>query len=424
MLLIQQGHLVNPATKTSEVCDILIEGETIAHIAPTIEPPVGVTIIDARGKHVFPGFIDLHVHLRDPGLEYKEDIHTGSDAAAKGGFSTVCCMPNTLPVNDSKTVTAYIVNKAKAYGKCRVLPYGSISKGMKGEVLTPMAELLEAGAIGFSDDGKNVDNAEMMKIALEYSSMWNALIAAHTEDPHIGKGGVVHEGFYSSKTGLKGIPDITESLGVARDIELAYYTGTRVHFCHVSAKRSVELIRQAKASGLPVTAEVTPHHLFLNDSAIETYDTNFKMNPPLRSEEDRLACIAGLLDGTLDAIATDHAPHAIGDKEKEFDHAPFGVIGLETALPVTLELVQQGKMALDDLIAALTIKPAAILGRSDLGDLSAGKPADLSLWDLTANDTIDDTFFASKSHNSCFKGRQVVGRNTLTIFGGKPVYES
>lgn len=423
MKIIRNGWLVNPATATDEVCDILINGEgRIQEVGKNLQHE-GADIIDASGRHVFPGLIDLHVHFRDPGQEWKEDVHTGSDAAAKGGFTTVCCMANTTPVNDSKTVTEYIVNKARAYGKCDVLPFGTITGGMKGETISAMAEMIEAGAIGFSDDGRNVNNSEVMRIALEYASMFGAIMASHSEDPHVGHGGVVHEGRYSSQTGLKGIPDITESLIVARDIELARYTGAPVHFCHVSAGRSIALIRQAKAQGIPVTAEVTPHHLFLNDSAITTFDTNFKMNPPLRSEEDRQACVEGLLDGTLDIIATDHAPHAITDKEKDFDHAAFGVIGLETALPIVLRLYQQQKLSLSALIERLTWKPAQILRRDhEIGDLSAGKWADLVIVDLERSTTISTEYFASKSKNSPFIGQTVKGLPVATYFRGNCVY--
>ncbi|MBB5021057.1 dihydroorotase [Desulfurispira natronophila] len=425
MKLIRNAHVVDPATDTDGVKDILIDRNgLIAEVGSGLSGGEA-EVIDASGLHAFPGLVDLHVHLRDPGQEWKEDIHTGCDAAVKGGFTTICCMPNTTPVNDSKTTTGYMVEKARAYGKCSVLPFGTITLGMKGETIAPMAEMMEAGAIGFSEDGRNVDNSEVMRIALEYASMFGALIAVHNEDPYVGRGGVVHEGVYSSKAGLKGIPDIKESLMVARDIELAYYTGCPVHFCHISTRRSVELIRNAKAQGLPVTAEVAPHHLFLNDSLITTYDTNYKMNPPLRSEDDRLACLEGLADGTIDVIATDHAPHAITDKEKDFDHAAFGVIGLETALPLTLHLVRENVLSLRQLIERLSTTPARILGRNtQIGTLAPGARADLVLVDLERKDIVGDDFFASKSHNSPFLGQQVQGLPVSTYYGGTCVYKA
>lgn len=424
-ILIRKARLIDAGAGIDAQRDLLIDDSLgrVAEIGEQIQAPEGARVIDAEGKWALPGLIDLHVHFRDPGMEYKEDVCTGSDAAARGGFTSVCCMANTRPVNDSKVTTRYIIEKAEQHGKCRVMPFASLSQRMKGEAITPMQELLEAGAIGFSDDGHNVDNAELMRVALEYSHSLNALIAAHNEDPHIGRGGVVNEGVWSSRTGLRGIPAVTESLGVARDIELARYTGARVHFCHLSTRRSVQLVREAKRQGIPVTAEVTPHHLLLNDACIAEFNTNFKMNPPLRSEDDRLACIEGLVDGTIDCIATDHAPHAIADKEKEFDHAPFGVIGLESAFAVCMQLVDDGLLELQRLVEALTSVPARILGRPDLGTLAPGNPADLCLIDPNCETVIDEDFFRSRSRNSAFLGTQVRALPVMTILGGRITFE-
>ena len=419
-ILIKNGRLVDPSCGADEVTDLLIEAGRIKEAGRGIKA-TGAAEVDARGKVVAPGFIDLHVHLRSPGQEHKETILTGSRAAARGGFATVCSMANTDPVVDSGTVVEYVKGQNAKAGLVNILPYGAVTVGLKGENLTEMGDLKEAGVAGFSDDGASIMNAGVMRRALEYSQMTGLPIIAHCEDKHLTGNGVVHQGRTSTRLGLAGIPAESETVMIARDILLVQATGGRLHIAHVSTAGGVELIRAAKAKGIPVTAEVTPHHLALTEEALGTYDSRFKMNPPLRSEADVKALQQGLKDGTLDAVATDHAPHALAEKEAELTQAPFGVIGLETAFGVLMtKLVHRGTLSLKDLIAALTIRPAHVLG-IDRGTLKVGAVADVVILDPDVAWTVEKETFASKSANSPFLDWGLKGRVTDLFVGGKAV---
>lgn len=417
-LLIAGGLIVDPSRNLEERRDLLIEGGKVAALEPpgTI-PPEGRQAIDATGLVVAPGLIDLHVHLREPGEEYKEDIDSGTRAAARGGFTAVACMPNTRPVNDNATITRYILDRANAAGSTRVYPVGAISVGSRGEALSEYADLKDAGCVAVSDDGRPVMNALLMRRALEYARTFDLPVISHAEDLNLRADGVVHEGRISVRLGLKGIPAAAEEVMVYRDICLARLTGARLHLAHVSTAGSVALIREAKAAGLPVTAETAPHYFTLTEEAVLGFDTNAKVNPPLRSEEDRAAIIEGLADGTLDAIATDHAPHSVLEKDVEFAQAAFGLIGLETALGLTLRLVHNGKITLSRAIALLSTHPARILGVPG-GTLAPGSPADVTLIDLNREWTVDVGQFASKSRNCPFDGWSLKGMAVMTILGG------
>jgi dihydroorotase len=380
--------------------------------------------MDAAGLVVCPGLIDMHVHLRQPGREDKETIATGTLAAARGGFTAVCCMPNTDPVNDTRSVTEFILDTAKREGAVHVYPVGAISKGLRGEELAEIGELFESGCVAVSDDGRPVMNAELMRRAMEYAGMFDLPVISHCEDLHLSGKGVVHEGIVSTELGLCGIPSTSEAAMVARDILLAELTGGRLHVAHVSAAESVRLIREAKARGVRVSCEATPHHFALTEEAVRGFDTNAKMNPPLRSESDRQAILAGLRDGTIDVIATDHAPHTAQEKEQEFDVAPFGVIGSETALALTLStLVASGTLSLNQAIAKLTSEPARIL-KLPKGRIAEGADADLTIFDPDREWTVDTSGFASKSRNTPFHGWRLKGGTVATIVAGKVVWEA
>jgi dihydroorotase len=384
-------------------------------------PPAGAKplVFDVTGATILPRLLDVHVHLREPGFEEAETVATGTRAAARGGFTDVCCMPNTEPPIDDAATIRFILEQARKAGGARVHPFACITRGRKGETLADMFELAGAGARGFSDDGSPVMNAELMRRALEYSKMLGLPIVAHEEDRDLAGKGCVHEGAVATRLGLRGIPREAEDTQVARDIALVRLTGGRLHICHVSSKHTVELIRRAKEEGLPVTAEVTPHHLVLTHEAVVGYDTNFKMNPPLREESDRRALIEGLCDGTLDCIATDHAPHSEIAKQVEFDRAPFGVTGLETALSICLtDLVAPGLVPLDTVLRALGPAPAALIGDS-WQPIRDGAPADLTVVDLERRWTVDASAFASKSKNSSFLGRELAGVVLLTLVDGR-----
>ncbi|MDZ4806314.1 MAG: dihydroorotase [Candidatus Eisenbacteria bacterium] len=385
------------------------------------QKPEGTTpiVFKLDGATLFPRLIDVHVHLREPGFEEAETVATGALAAAKGGFSAICCMPNTEPPIDDAATIRYVLEQAERAGGAKVYPFACITRGRKGETLADMFELAEAGARGFSDDGSPVMNAEIMRRALEYSKMMGLPIVAHEEDTHLAGPGCVHEGAVATRVGLRGIPREAEDIMVARDIALVRLTGGRLHICHVSSKHTVELVRQAKREGLPVTAEVTPHHLVLTHERIAGYDTNFKLNPPLREESDRLALLEGLLDGTLDCIATDHAPHTAIAKQVEFDRAPMGVTGLETALSICLtDLVNPGLVPLDTVLRALGPHPAALLGES-WTPIQDGAPADFTAIDLKRTWTVSTDSFVSKSANSSFLGRELAGVTLLTLVDGR-----
>lgn len=421
-LLIKNGWLIDPAQKLNKKADILIENGKIAVIGDGL-PAGGAAEINADGKYVVPGLIDMHVHLREPGLEAKEDIYTGTRAAAMGGFTTVACMPNTKPVIDNITGIDYIKGRARSVGAVNVFPIGAITKGSEGLELAEIGDMAQAGAVAFSDDGKPVSNAQVMRLAFEYAKMFDMPVIAHSEDPFLADGGQMHEGYVSTVLGLKGIPALAEEIMIARDCMLAEYTGGRLHVAHVSTAGAVEIIRQAKARGVKVTAEVTPHHLTLTDEAVRGFDTNTKVNPPLRTADDIKALIAGLQDGTIDVIATDHAPHAFEEKDVEYRYAPFGISGLETALPLVLQaLVHSGEMELADVVAAMTLRPAEIFGL-DKGTLLVGKDADITIVDINYAHIIEPASFVSKGKNSPYGGLAVKGKATATIVAGEVVMQ-
>ncbi len=422
-LLIKGGKVVDPAQNIEDVMDIYIEGDKIVKIEKQIEEK-NVDVIFAKGKLVFPGFIDMHTHLREPGYEYKEDIETGSSSAVKGGFTSIACMANTLPPNDNEGVTSYIIERAKKVGKANVFPIGAVSKGLEGKELTEMGYMVEAGAVGFSDDGYPVRSSNLFRRALEYQRILGKVIIEHAEDLSLSSDGIANESWFTYKLGLKGIPDTSETSIIARDIEIAKLTKGHIHIAHVSAKRSIELIERAKLEGVNITAEVTPHHLLLNESYLETYDTNYKMKPPLRTEEDRKALLKALKKGVIDVIATDHAPHTEDEKDLEFKFAPFGVVGLETAIPLIYTfLVKKREITLKRFVEVLSLNPSKILGLERRGSLKVGNYADITIIDPELEEVIDPQNFVSKGKNSPFKGWKVKGIPVYTIVSGKVVYE-
>jgi dihydroorotase len=420
--VIKGGRVIDPGN-LDDILDIVIKGGNIVEIkqdALTGNENKKSKIINASGKIVAPGLIDMHVHLRDPGHEYKETIETGGRAAAYGGFTSICCMPNTNPVNDCRQVTEYIIKNAVKAGTVRVYPVAGISKGLKGDSLCEYGELKEAGAIAVSDDGNPVMNSQLMRKALEYSSGFNLPVISHCEDLDLVLGGAMNEGAVATKMGLSGIPNAAESIMVLRDIALCELTGVPVHIAHVSTKESVRAIRDAKKRGVPVTAETAPHYFLLTDVSIKDYNTNNKMNPPLRSEQDRDAICQGLVDGTIDAIATDHAPHSIIEKAVEFDRAANGIIGLETAVSLGLKLVEAGIIDITNLIEKMSKNPARILGLKT--GLEIGKTADITIIDPEISYCIDADRFQSLSRNTPFNGWDVKGKAVLTMVGGKIVF--
>ena len=423
MLLIRNGRVIDPASNTDAVRDVLLDGEKIKEVAPPgkIAAPQDVEVFDATGLIVAPGFIDLHVHLREPGQESSETIETGTRAAARGGFTAVCCMPNTKPVNDNASVTRFILDRAKAGGSVRVWPIGAASVGSKGEAIAEIAAMKEAGIVAVSDDGKPIATAKLARQVMDYCQSLSLPVIEHAEDISLAAGAVMREGVTSTRLGLRGMPAAAESVCVARDVQLAELTGARVHIAHLSAKSSLEQVRWAKSRGLRVTCEVTPHHFTLIDEDVQ-YDSKFKMNPPLASREDRKALLAGLEDGTVDAIATDHAPHESALKDVEFDKAPFGVTGFETALGLALEqLVHAGRISLMRLVELFTAGPARVLGIDR--KIWPGQPSDLTLFSFDSSWTFRVGESASKSRNSPFDGRNFKGGPVATIVAGRVVYK-
>ena len=417
--LIKNGRVVDPASGTDETLDVLIEDGAIAAVDKKI-PARGAEVFDATGLVVAPGFIDLHVHLREPGYERKETIATGLAAAMAGGFTGVCCMPNTDPVNDNGSVTRYILDRAEAASPLAVYPVGAITKGLKGEELAPYAELREAGVRAVSDDGHPVASAGVMRRALEYAGSLGLLVIEHSEEKDLAGDGVMHEGEVSVRLGLKGIPAEAESIPVRRDITLARLTGQRLHVAHVSTRLAVEAIRAAKKRRIPVTAEATPHHFTLTDEAVASFDTNTKMNPPLRTQDDVDAVIEALADGTIDAIATDHAPHTYEEKMVEFDRAPNGVIGLQTAVPLALDrLVRKDRISLKRMVDAFSCAPARLLGLDRKGRIQPGDDADLTLFSLRKETCIEAADILSLSRNSPFLGMRLKGAVAGVVIGGR-----
>ncbi|MBI4227354.1 MAG: dihydroorotase [Candidatus Omnitrophica bacterium] len=419
-LLLRGGRVVDPANRVDTTADLLIEGERIAAVGDRLSAS-GAEVVEADGQIVFPGFIDLHVHLRSPGREEKETVATGTRAAAKGGFTTICAMANTEPPADNRPVVEFLLAEARRSAVVNVLPIGAVTKGLAGESLADIGELKAAGVVALSDDGRSIMNAHLMRRALEYAKMFELPIISHAEDTTLSAGGVMHEGLVSLKQGVQGIPSTSEAVMAGRDLLLAEATGARLHLAHVSARETVDLIRAAKGRGVAVTAEVTPHHLALTDESLHDYAPNYKMNPPLRSEGDRAALRAALRDGVLDTIATDHAPHTQAEKDRDLEAAPFGVIGLETAVAVLLTvLVKPGLLSLTQLAAALSWQPARALG-IPRGTLSPGAVADVTVvdpgraWQATAET------FESKSLNSPFIGWALHGGVTEVFLGGRRI---
>ncbi|MFH1860113.1 MAG: dihydroorotase [bacterium] len=423
-LLIRNGLVIDPYNNQKKITDILINDGKIVDIGTGIGNNVqAARVIDASGKLVAPGLIDMHVHLREPGQEEKETIVTGTRAAAAGGFTTIACMPNTCPVIDNKSLVEFILLKSKQEGIVRVLPIGAISKGLKGEELAEIGQMVKAGAVAISDDGRSIGSTALMRRALEYIRPFNIPIIAHCEDTTLSTGGCMHEGYYSTILGLPGISSASETVMVARDIILAEAAGARLHIAHVSTRKSVELVRQAKERGVIVTCEVTPHHFTLTDEAVCGFDTNTKMNPPLRSKDDVEAIRQGLSDGTIDVIATDHAPHTRTEKEQEYGRAPFGIIGLETSLGLVLtELVGNGVITIFDALSKMTINPARILGLETSGIIPDAM-ADITIIDPEVEWVVDVNTFASKARNCPFHGLKLKGRAIMTIVNGRIVWE-
>jgi dihydroorotase len=426
-LIIRGGRVIDPASGFDEVADVVIEKRKIQEITSN---KIGEdasrftgTILDAAGKIVIPGLIDMHVHLREPGREDEETIVSGCEAAMAGGFTSIACMPNTEPPIDDESVVRFVLRKAEST-PVNVYPIAAVTKGRQGKELTEMADLVQAGAVAVSDDGSPVSNPEIMRRALEYTRMFQIPVIDHCEELSLTAGGVMNEGHVSTILGLRGMPSAAEEIMVARDVALAGYTGGRVHIAHVSTARSVELIRQAKIQGILVTAEATPHHFTLTDESVRSFDTHLKMNPPLRTVRDVEAVIEGLADGTIDAIASDHAPHSLEEKEVEFDAAPFGIIGLETALALAVtELIGSHELDLSHVIAAMTVNPARILGIPG-GHLRKGEKADVTIFDPHEKWTLDASRFRSKSRNSPFGGRELTGKVEVVIIQGEVVYKS
>lgn len=421
---ISGGYVIDPGYINSKADVWIRDGKIIEVCAEGVATQIPDTpdkIIDASGKIVSPGLIDMHVHLREPGHEYKETIETGLKAAVSGGFTAVCCMPNTKPVNDNSQITSFILEKARQAGLAKVYPVAAISTGLKGDSLSEYAELKASGAVAVSDDGMPVTSGRLMRNAMEYASGFGLLVISHCEDHDLAGNGSMNEGEVSTRLGLRGIPNISESIMVMRDIELSELTGVPVHIAHVSARESVMAIREAKKRGIKVTAETAPHYFVLTDEAVGNYDTNAKMNPPLRTEEDRQAIIKGLSDGTLDIIATDHAPHSVLEKEMEFDKAANGICGLETSLGLGMRLVQDGAIDMENLIRLMSTRPSEILGMDN--HLKPGNAADITLIDPVAEWVVDSSQFFSKSRNTPFDGFRLKGRAVMTIVDGRVVFE-
>lgn len=420
-LLIKNGRVIDPASHTDETLDILIDKKKIIDIKPKLNIK-DARVIDASRLVVVPGFIDMHTHLREPGYEDKETIETGALAAAHGGFTTIACMPNTSPVNDTRGVTEYILSEAKKKAVVNILPIAAISVGLKGEELTDMADQVDAGAVAFSDDGQPVADSQVMRRALEYSKLLHTVIIDHCEDKSLSAHGVMHEGYYSYLYGVAGIPSSSEEIMVARDIILSEKADTGIHIAHISTKGSIDLIRSAKKKKLNITAEVTPHHLLLTDESLREYDSNLKMNPPLRSKEDVQALIEAVKDGIIDVFATDHAPHTPDEKAVELDYAPFGIIGLESAVPLLIDrLVNKNIISLERFVSLFSTRPAEILGLNSKGKICVGADADLTILNLHKDAVIDINRFKSKSRNCPFHGWKLKGVPTMTIVGGKIV---
>lgn len=421
-LLIKGGRVIDPAGKVDRTADVLLAEGKVARIDASITDP-SAHVVDAKGLIVCPGLIDIHVHFREPGDEDEETIASGSAAAVAGGFTSVACMPNTRPALDGEAAIEFVYKEARRANLCNVYPVGAITKGRGGTELAEMGQMIRAGAVGFSDDGAGVAKTSLMLRALQYVRMFDTPLLQHCEDPDMTAGGVMNTGATAVRLGLPGMNSIGEELMIQRDLTLVRATGSRYHVCHISTARGVSHVREAKAAGLPVTTEVCPHHLLLTDQACATYDTNYKMNPPLRTKADIDACLEGLMDGTIDCLVTDHAPHGVQEKEHEFLDAPFGIIGLECALPLYVKaLIGPGRMDWPTMIERMTIRPARVLSLKK-GTLAIGADADVVVIDPAAEWTINVRQFRSKSRNCPFDGWKVTGRPVYTIVGGTIKYQ-
>jgi dihydroorotase len=419
-ILIRGGQVIDPG-RFNAVADVLIENGKIAAVGRNLTAPRGATIVDAQSRLVLPGFVDLHVHFREPGFEYKETIQSGAAAAVAGGFTTVCCMPNTNPVNDNQAITEFILDRAREAGLANVFPIGAITKGSEGKELAEIGDLRRAGCVAISDDGRPVMNSLVMRRAMEYALAFNVPVVDHCEDLHLAEGGCMNEGLVSTELGLPGIPAAAEDVMVARNVALAELTGARLHLAHISTEGSVRIVRSAKSRGINVTAEACPHHFTITEEVVRGYNTDAKMNPPLRTWKDVQAIKEGLRDGTIDAIATDHAPHATQEKQQGFSDAPFGIVGLETAWPLTLALVEEGVLSLESAVEKLSSAPAKAFGLSK-GTLAVGADADVVVADPQESWEVDPAKFRSKSRNTPFTGWKVKGRIKTTIVGGRVVF--
>lgn len=421
-ILIKGGQVVDPGRFVG-VGDVLIDQGRISAVGVNLQAPAGSTTIEAKGHLVLPGFVDLHVHFREPGFEYKETIQSGSAAAVAGGFTTVCCMPNTNPVNDNQAVTEFILERGRLAGLANVWPVGAITKGSEGKELAEIGDLRRSGCVAISDDGRPVMNSLVMRRAMEYALAFDLTVVDHCEDLHLAEGGCMNEGLVSTELGLPGIPSAAEDVMVARNLSLSELTGARLHLAHISTAGSVRMVREAKARGIKVTAEACPHHFTLTEEIVRGYNTHAKMNPPLRTWDDVRAIKEGLRDGTIDVIATDHAPHATQEKQQDFTEAPFGIVGLETALSLTLGLVEEGVLSLEQAVEKLTSAPAAVFGLKK-GTLEVGADADVTIVDQQAQWVVDPGKFRSKSRNTPFVGWKVKGLVLTTIVGGRVVFEA
>jgi dihydroorotase len=416
------GHVIDPG-RFNGVADVLIDAGRIVAVGPHLKTPAGATKIDATGRLVLPGFVDLHVHFREPGFEYKESIQSGAAAAVAGGFTSVCCMPNTNPVNDNQAITEFILDRARVAGFANVFPIGAITKGSEGKELAEIGDLRRAGCVAISDDGRPVMNSLVMRRAMEYALAFDMPVVDHCEDLHLAEGGCMNEGAISTELGLPGMPAAAEDVMVARNVALAELTGARLHLAHISTEGSVRMVREAKSRGLKVTAEACPHHFTITEEVVRGYNTYAKMNPPLRTWKDVQAIKEGLRDGTIDVIATDHAPHATQEKQLGFTEAPFGIVGLETALSLTFALVEEGVLSLESAVDKLSTAPAKVFGLAK-GTLAVGADADVTIVDQQEQWEVDPAKFRSKSRNTPFAGWKVKGRVRTTIVGGRVVFEA
>ena len=421
-IVIQGGHILDPG-RFNGVGDLVIDNGKVAAVGRTVSVPAGATVVQAKGRLVVPGFVDLHVHFREPGFEYKETIQSGASSAVAGGFTTVCCMPNTNPVNDNQAITEFMLERARAAGLANVLPIGAITKGSEGKELAEIGDLRRAGCVAISDDGKPVMNSLVMRRAMEYALAFDIPVVDHCEDLHLAEGGCMNEGLISTELGLPGIPAAAEDVMVARNVSLAELTGARLHLAHISTAGSVRMVREAKSRGIKVTAEACPHHFTLTEEVVRGFNTLAKMNPPLRTWQDVQAVKEGLRDGTIDVIATDHAPHATQEKQQGFTEAPFGIVGLETALPLTLALVEEGILSLESAVEKLSTAPARAFGLAK-GTLTVGADADVVIIDPQAQWEVDPGKFRSKSRNTPFAGWKVKGLVLRTFVSGRMVFEA